>query len=600
MRVPTYDTFQASPTVGPTATYQGPSGPSAGQLGAQQLQDAGRAAQGAGSDAARIALDMQAEANRTRIADAMNQAVAARLDLTHGESGYTSLKGKSALERPDNQALDQEYGDRLKKTLYALRDGLGNDAQKQNFTLQAGQLLTQFRGDVTKHMVEQGRAYQVSTQAGTVKVAADQMALDWDKPDALAQGQGAIKAASAELGRLQGLSPEEVAAKTVEALSPAHAAVITTAIQSGRVDYAKAYMDQIKAELTPQARAQLSEHLKAGDTALQATRKADEIWLAAGPGSDRNAPVDLFALEKAAREAFKGDPVKAKATIGELRERAAAFNASQSEYHAASTTAVYKMIDQGVPMNRVRMSPAWQQLPGDQQHRIMLSLEQEAAARESRDAAREARQERQLLLHNGAAYLRYGDPEVLAGMSRTQVEALRPTFGLEGTQHLLQRWDGLQKADGKIEAKMDKQDFDHVADSLGLKPFAAKSEDDKRKLGELQYRVENLIGMAQSSKKAPLTREEKMELMRQELVRTVNVPTWFGASSDTVPVIQLTPDQAAKVAVPAADRAKIVEALKVMAARQPSNPAFAPTEDNVRRLYLRAQSPAAGLIPASK
>ena len=107
----------------------------------------------------------------------------------------------------------------------------------------------------------------------------------------------------AELGRLQGWSPQETLARTVEQLSPAHQAVMASAIQAGRIDYAQAYMERVQAELTPQARLDLRKHLEAGATALQASQTADRIWQTAGLGRDLNAPVDQYGMEQAARAA---------------------------------------------------------------------------------------------------------------------------------------------------------------------------------------------------------------------------------------------------------------------------------------------------------
>lgn len=618
-RVPTYDELRVSQTAGSPVVAQAPSGPALGAMAGQQLQETGQAISRGGSELARVMLAEADQADQVRVNDAMNQAIAARLTLTHDKAaGYTVLQGRAALERGEHP-LDEEFGGKLDQTLTSIRDGLGNDRQKRAFQMQAGQLAVQFRGQVQAHMAQESQRYALSTQAGTAKVAADQMALDWQNPDAVAQGQAAIKAAAAEAGRLQGLSPAETLAKTVDLLSPAHTAVIQQALQSGWVDYARQYAAAINAELTPADRLRLGEAIKVGDQALAATRTADIIWQARGPGQDLNAPVDLVKMEAAAREAFANDPAKAKATIGELRERVQAFNATQAEYHASNTTAVFRLIDRGTPMAKVRMTPEWQALPGDQQHRVMLSLEQEAAtraaraasaasaaaseearlfSREGREVTRLQRQQTLLMLNNGGEYLRLGNPEVLAGMSRAQVEATRATLGLEGAQHLLQKWDALQKPKGKLDANIDQQDFDHIADQLGLKPFdPTKNEGQRRQLGELKFRVEQLIDHAQGGKGGQLTRAEKMELMRQEMARTVAVPTWGGLSSDTVPVIQLDPKQAAKVVVPAAERLKIIEALKAGAARDPSNPAYKPSDENIRRLYLRKQSPAAGLIP---
>jgi hypothetical protein len=95
-----------------------------------------------------------------------------------------------------------------------------------------------------------------------------------------------------------------------------------------------------------------------------------------------------------------------------------------------------------------------------------MSLEAEAASRESRAAAREnraaaaesraytaeRRKEGQLLLANGDQYLTDSDPARLAAMTREQVVATRSKYGMEGAQHLLSRWDSLQKPGAITEA----------------------------------------------------------------------------------------------------------------------------------------------------
>lgn len=364
---------------------------------------------------------------------------------------------------------------------------------------------------------------------------------------------------------------------------------------------AEAYFNTNKAQIDPAQWDNIGGKLNQVSAANDGEAKASELWQAAMGGKDYRQPVDLFALEKQMREAYPEDQMRQKAGIQALRDMTAAWNKSQAETNSGFVNRVYAMLDGGTPLSRVARSDAWASLPEQEQHRIRLQLEQEGAARESRLAAAEARQQRMLLLNNGAAFLRYSDPEVLARMSRTEVEATRSVFGLEGTQHLLAKFDALQKPNAIAEARMDNEDFNHVADSLGLKPFAQnKSEEEKRQLGELKFRTEQLISQAQQAKKQALTRDEKMELMRSEMARTVTVdPGWFSPNK-AVPVIQLAPDQAQRVVVPQADKEQIAAALKQMAARDPNNPAYAPTEENMRRWYLARQSRAAGLIAEPK
>lgn len=270
--VPTYDNLRTS-----VAPMPGPQvGPMDGP--ARQSAQFGEAVGRAGGALQSIMLDEQQRADQTRIADAMNQAVAARLRLTHDKAdGYTQLVGRAALERPDGKGLDEEYAGRLKGDIDAIDAGLGNDQQRRVFRQQAGQMLVQFGADVAQYRNRQHTAYQISTAEGTIATARDMASLESGNPEAVAQAQGAIKAAVYELGRLHGWSAQETLAKTVEQLSTMHASVATEAIQQGRIDYAKTYLEQVKAELTPQARMQLGAALKIGDTNARAQAFGDEV-----------------------------------------------------------------------------------------------------------------------------------------------------------------------------------------------------------------------------------------------------------------------------------------------------------------------------------
>ncbi len=270
--VPTYDNLRTS-----VAPMPGPQvGPMDGP--ARQSAQFGEAVGRAGGALQSIMLDEQQRADQTRIADAMNQAVAARLRLTHDQNdGYTRLVGRAALERPDGKGLDEEYAGRLKGDIDAIDAGLGNDQQRRVFRQQAGQMLVQFGADVAQYRNRQHTAYQISTAEGTIATARDMASLESGNPEAVAQAQGAIKAAVYELGRLHGWSAQETLAKTVEQLSTMHASVATEAIQQGRIDYAKTYLEQVKAELTPQARMQLGAALKIGDTNARAQAFGDEV-----------------------------------------------------------------------------------------------------------------------------------------------------------------------------------------------------------------------------------------------------------------------------------------------------------------------------------
>lgn len=261
--VPSYDNLQTRVDVGPTPNVGGPNPLT---IVGEQQQQVGAATSRASDALSRIMLDAQDQANQVRVNDAMNQAMGARLKLTHDkDAGYSALQGRAALDRPDGKALDQEFGDKLDETLATISAGLGNDAQRRVFQAQSGQLAGQFRGQVQAHMGKESQQYALSTAQGGIKVAHDQMALDYLDPQAVAQGRNAIKGYVAEAGRLLGLAPADVLARTVEALSPAHGAVLSAMLQGKQLGAAGDYLKEVRAEMTPADRSKFEGALKIGN-----------------------------------------------------------------------------------------------------------------------------------------------------------------------------------------------------------------------------------------------------------------------------------------------------------------------------------------------
>lgn len=275
-RVPTYDNFQALPNTLPQVRVDAPALPPGG---GSELQETGQRLMDAGNSAARIQLDALQQANQVRVNDAMNKAVQEKLRLTYDpQEGFVHLKGDAALTRPDGKSLDAEYSEKLNKRFDAIEAELGNDAQRQAFRQQANQINTQFLGSINSHVAKEYGDYQVGVQQGTIATATQQMGYAWGDAEAIGQSRNAIKAAVAEQGRLQGWSAQQVEANTVAALSPGHAIVIASAVDAGKLDYAREYMKQVQGELTPQARLKITETLDAGDFEKRTQDAADSIY----------------------------------------------------------------------------------------------------------------------------------------------------------------------------------------------------------------------------------------------------------------------------------------------------------------------------------
>jgi hypothetical protein len=160
------------------------------------------------------------------------------------------------------------------------------------------------------------------------------------------------------------------------------------------------------------------------------------------------------------------------------------------------------------------------------------------------------------------------------------------------------------KPDKVIEAKIDTDDFNGIADSVGLKPFEPKkSEDDRRNLGLLKQRVEQVIDVEQRNRGRQLTRSEKQELMRREVNNKVMLDT-FGRDPE-VPVGMVPADQVDKAyvnvngeevrlsAIPPDVRAEIqqeINAYNSKAARE-GRPGLPVTESLIATMWTRAGKP---------
>jgi len=184
-RVPTYDNFQASANALPQVRLTSPEIP---DVGGQQAQQQGQNLQRSGSELGRIALDMEKQANGLRVNAGMRQAVTARNDLAYGlDEGFVHLRGGDALFRPDNKSLVDEYQEKLQKRFDDIEAGLGNEAQREAFRLQSGQIMSQFNGATNQHVAREYGTYNYSEQEANIQVARDQMSMAWGDAELLSQ-----------------------------------------------------------------------------------------------------------------------------------------------------------------------------------------------------------------------------------------------------------------------------------------------------------------------------------------------------------------------------------------------------------------------------
>ena len=434
-----------------------------------------------------------------------------------------------------------------------------------------------------------------STVNQSIKLAAGMMT-----PDNLKLQRDNIRAALGSYGARKGWDDVTLKDKTDTAIANMHMAVFNNMLASSPVA-AQAYFDDNRKEFNPTTLDEVQNRLKVGVAGVEGGGYARAVFgeFTQGKGADDALPerqMDAKLVEK-----FGDKPEQLKAAREELGRQMGLWNTQVTQTSAKAVNKVMDAYGGGITsISKLQTMPEWELLTGSQRNQITEHVSDRNHMLATRGVEDKARLERELQDKMAGAYFSYSDPAKLATMSRDQVQALLPVLGRTYTDHLLQRKDSLTSALNKENAKMDDDDFKSIAANMGLDPYDTKaSKEDKARLGTLKFRTEQLIDAAQQAKKAPLTRSEKYDLMRQEIARTVSKPTWFGLSSEEVPVVGLNPDEVKKIEVPSADRAQISTAMQTMY-QQTKNPAFEPTEENLKRWYLRAKSRSADLIPPKK
>ena len=335
--VPSYDNLQTS--IRPQAPNL--SGPAPGALAAQQMQDAGRAVSGAAGAAGRVLSDMQREANDLRVTDALNSAIQARTDA---QLGVLKLRGRDALERPDGKPLPDEAADALRQQYDALRDGLGNDVQKQAFAARSQQLLQQFRAGVGEHVLREYQAHHDQVAEAGIAAAQRQADLNPDSEEMRGQSVQAIRGIVDNVAKRKGWAPEQREAAVIEALSPLHMGVIASRMQRD-VDSAVKYFESVESELRPKARAdvrqalaQRSAEVRAGSAVRALT--ADPAWT-------------LAQADKAITAQFGDKPEELRMARDELRYQEQVRRDAQAEQQRELLAPVQQLI--GDALNAGRM-----------------------------------------------------------------------------------------------------------------------------------------------------------------------------------------------------------------------------------------------------
>lgn len=562
----------------------------------EQIHEQGNALTKANAVAINIAQDMQNTLDTAAAKEADNKlADIIRTTMVTSDKAYLKTAGKAAVDglKPIEQTL--------REAAAGIEPGLSNKVQIDMFKKAATTRLQTALGQAGVHALEQAKVYE----AAVSKARADGFSLDatnnwagWKETNSIYSHSKAsmlveVDQKMSELGL--GKNDPIYKAAVLDRTTTLHTDTINLMISLGKTTDAKEYFNANVMEIAANKRDELQTKVRTGTVATEGDNMATQIWKELAPGG-LNGAVPIFDMEQRARELAGDNEEVQKAAIAGLRERAAGFNAQQTEFKSQNIAKVWKNHDQGMGLNQIKLTPEWNQLTGKEQHEIKAAMEAEAATRAARAASNSAReytdaQRKELFkdLKNGGMYNTITDPNVLRKMTRAQVEATRTYFSPDKVQHLLDRWDNLQNPAKFKEAQWETDSFKAAVRGLGMNPDS-KNKDERDRIGALKYHVEQRINHALNMTKTPMTPEQKDAFIRNELSNQVLINPGAFSFNKKVPIVSLTNKQINQVVIPAGDRKAVTDAMSRMY-KQTGNKEFAPSEYNMKIWYLRSKSP---------
>lgn len=222
----------------------------------------------------------QSELDQVRAKDLITQLEEKRLDLRYNkDSGYQTLLGINALERPNGKSLTDEVSANFKETYDAIRLKAGNPRQRAALDAYFQDASAKLRSDVGSWEFKQAQVYQVDQAQAQFRLGMTQ-ALS-DDPELQASGEAVVRDAALTVARISG--------KTVDMakyMGPIHAMRISKMVDDLSPTEAKAYLSAHRDEMSADQIAQADKYVRAGLQDQKEKRIAASILKSANSESE--------------------------------------------------------------------------------------------------------------------------------------------------------------------------------------------------------------------------------------------------------------------------------------------------------------------------
>lgn len=433
----------------------------------------------------------------------------------------------------------------------SIAEGL-SPTQREMFGQRLAEIRLNHNARVVKHAVIEGEKYKEQVFEGDVASNSQSAAIRWNDPAAVKSSVDAISAAYDK--RLEeGYDKDLVKSAKLKALSTTHTAVIGNMLQNGNTEMAKDYYTKNQHQILDQS---------VGAKITQETGEKKVMTIAADlvGGIPENDPLDVQALYKQMEKEL--GPLATPAEIKMGRTEISTLANVRRDTLAKKVAEPISMLLSGASLQQVKQSPAFRGLDTEGKNKVIAYAATDKASADSSPTKLAAYYQLKLdddrmRQSSEAAIVNYG---------------LKHGLGRDMTEQLLVRKKALDNPK-EINAVVDTTDFD-FAYSAATGDAPKKTDPDYLK--KLKY-VEDRVYSAQLRGDRALTRPEKQEIIKDAFTEVEVVRNWWPDSS--VSAQDLTPDDVAKIVVPAARREGIIASLKA------AKPTSTITENDIRAYY---------------
>lgn len=486
-----------------------------------------------------------------------------RAELSIGEQGYATVKGDRVVHTPEGEKpFVEDYKGRFDAAVEGIASRL-SPRQREKFGALAAREGVSFQTDAMTHALREAEAFHADAKEGAINIELQLGAANWNNAEKAGESLDRINAVYDNMILVDGLAADKVDALRATTLSKFHQNIIDQANAAGDTAGAKVYFETNKKQILN------AEVVGQGITKAEDAKVDMEVGTAVAEEnlSDPTTTGDLEAINREIKNdpRLKGDPDR----IHAAQREAAAMVSARRDALNQKDAAVYRMVLEDKPLEQIKQTGEYKALSVAAQNKIIEKVE-------GKDEPTGARL--------STFYKLVNEPKKLAGMTEDEIVIFGrdKNLGNSMTTKLLELNSQYKtKPEKIIEAKVDTEAFNVAYRAKVGKDPHEKGQ--KEGVEKARFYVENRVDAAQRQLGRQLTREEKQAFI-DEALQQVETPTSFlGFSTGTKPV-PLFATPAEKIAVPAEQRAIIVERLKRALPR-----GVEPTELDIQNLYLKAQ-----------